>query len=125
MSALFLLLLFCGSWVAVPVSLAMPAPVMCGMACCQAAGVCACEHQHEKDAAGAAFTQLKAPCGERYASVPSFSQKLPLYARAVAQTPPSLASLELASLAFAHSEIASVWLACACAPRAPPALSLA
>ena len=53
-SALALLLLFVSGWLAVPVTIAHPEPITCGMTCCEEEGVCCCflsrqAHQHEDD----------------------------------------------------------------------------
>lgn len=75
--AVFLLLLLVSGWGAVPLALAMPKPVTCGMICCEESGVCYCNHPHQETApaSGPQLSRLSRGCAERCASVAAVSMQ--------------------------------------------------
>jgi hypothetical protein len=118
--ALFLLLLLVSGWGTVPVALAVPDPVTCGMICCEDAGVCYCTHpQHEAPSSETQLSRISRECAERCASVAAVSIKF----SAARPGLPQLQLLPGSITALPESDaptIQTLLLGCDRSPRAPP-----
>jgi hypothetical protein len=114
-----------------------PEPVTCGMACCEAAGVCYCRRHHtgESEAAGAAASAdanavkltaavISPSCPAQCAQLPAGFQKKVSMARA--RIPEGVLSINLTRLLFACApHFARDALADrSSVPRAPPVILL-
>lgn len=118
--ALFLLLLLISGWGAVPLALAVPDPVTCGMICCEDAGVCYCTHpQHTASNSETQISRISRGCSEHFTSVAATSIKFSA-TRPVTPllqlVPDSPAPLPANDALAIHTLL----LSCDRSPRAPP-----
>jgi hypothetical protein len=115
----------------------LPEPVTCGMACCEASGVCSCRNHHtgESEATGAAASAdanaakltaavVSRSCPAQCAQLPAGFQKKVSMARA--RIPEGVLSINLTQLLFARApHFARDALADrSSVPRAPPFILL-
>ncbi|HEY6403267.1 MAG TPA: hypothetical protein VI479_17735 [Blastocatellia bacterium] len=130
-AALAMLLLLAGA-IAPAAGLWAPEPVTCGMACCEASGVCYCRHNHagEAEAAGADTDTAKFTAVVVNSSCPAQCAKLPAgfqkYSIARAH-PPRFAFVAGATRKlFIHTPFLALdtLISEAHSPRAPPDILL-
>jgi hypothetical protein len=130
-AALAMLLLLVGA-TAPAARLWLPAPVTCGMACCEASGVCYCQHHHtsESETAGADADAAKVTAAVVSRSCPAQCAKLPagFQKHSIARAhPPRFAFVAGATRrSFIHTPFLArdTLTAEAHAPRAPPVILL-
>jgi hypothetical protein len=128
-AALAMLLLLVGA-IAPAARLWAPEPVTCGMACCEASGVCYCRHNHagEAEAAGADTGTAKLTAVVISSSCPAQCAKLPagFQKHSIARAhPPRFAFVASATRQlFIHTPFLArdTLTAEAHAPRAPPVI---
>lgn len=117
---LLLLLLLISGWGAVPVALALPDPVTCGMICCEDTGVCYCTHpQHEAPSSETQLSRISRGCTERCASIAAISLKFSAARPALPLlqfVPDGLALLPESDAPAIQTRL----LSCDRSPRAPP-----
>ncbi|MBS1808334.1 MAG: hypothetical protein JST84_09095 [Acidobacteria bacterium] len=128
--AIALLLLFIGGWLSVPVSLVMPAPITCGMECCEDSGECCCflsrraiaQDENGSSEQSSQLVSWQKSCPSNCAAPPSFGN------HSLAQKNlPSLLRLELMArderLSHQEETPGRLELCHKSAPRAPPVFS--
>jgi hypothetical protein len=145
--ALCAVLLFIAGWVAIPVTLALPAPVTCGMKCCEESGVCYCSMRHSASSSGKAaghnhsdveglhhaidgsqpFKMAKVSIGSscpiQCAQVPAGFQKIPITSARIPEPQSVINAARLIYLRAPHFARDAL-IEDASAPRAPPAILL-
>jgi hypothetical protein len=130
---LFALLVLLINSVAPVVKLMSPAPVTCGMACCEASGVCYCEAHHpgRSEATGAsahadiqadklAAAIISPSCPAKCAQLPAgFQQKISMIKARISQC---VLSVSLTQLLYARRPrfARDTLLIASSAPRSPP-----
>jgi hypothetical protein len=148
--ALCAVVLFFASWVAIPVKLALPEPVTCGMKCCEDSGVCYCIMRHSASsshkAAGAdrhdhsdagglhyavdgsqpvkmAKVMIGSSCPVQCAQVPAGFQKIPITTARIPEPQSVINSARLIYIRAPHFARDAL-IEDASAPRAPPSILL-
>jgi hypothetical protein len=145
--ALCAALFFFAAWIAIPVKLALPEPVTCGMKCCEESGVCYCSMRHSassshkaaghdhSDAEGLHYAvdgsqpvkmakvTIGSSCPVQCAQVPAGFQKIPITTARIPEPQSVINAARLIYLCAPHFARDAL-IEDASAPRAPPAILL-